>query len=183
MLIGSPASNPPPSFNVPNSTSINEKSESKSTASISNGDQARQPNSSSGRENQQQEISQQRELLQLKNTDREVRAHELAHLSVAGRYATSGASFSYQKGPDGRLYAVSGEVGIDTSKIPGDPRATLLKAQTIMRAALAPANPSAQDRNVAAQASALAQQARIEISQQQKQIEASAIGINVDTFA
>jgi len=105
-----------------------------------------------------------KQLQSLKNRDREVRAHELAHASVGGQYA-SGAHFTYQKGSDGVLYAVAGEVSISTSAVPDDPRATLEKAQIIQRAALAPANPSAQDRSVAASASALAQKARVEITQ------------------
>lgn len=162
---------------------------------VSNGDELNPSRSSEGQNNvfetessdnnktQQQEISQQAELRKLKNIDREVRAHELAHLSAAGQYATSGASFSYQKGSDGRLYAVSGEVGIDSSAIPGDPRATLRKAQTVMRAALAPANPSAQDRRVAAQASAMALQARVELSLQQEGVAPREPGQYLDAFA
>lgn len=124
----------------------------------------------------------QREIQKLKNIDQEVRAHERAHLSAAGRYATSGASFSYQRGPDGHLYAVAGEVGIDISKVPGNPEQTLLKAQTIMRAALAPANPSSQDQRVAAQATALAQQAKIEIAVQQQTEAPDDIGQYLDAF-
>lgn len=107
-----------------------------------------------------------RALEQLKQRDREVRAHELAHVAAGGQYITSGANFSYQKGPDGRLYAVGGEVSISTSEVPQDPQATLEKAMTILRAALAPADPSSQDRQVAAQAAAMAQRARAEFSSQ-----------------
>lgn len=112
------------------------------------------------------QIAEQRQLQSLKIRDREVRAHELAHVSVGGQY-TSGASFTYEKGSDGVLYAVAGEVSIDTSETPGDPQATLEKAQVIQRAALAPAEPSSQDRAVAAAASAMAQKARAEIAQLQ----------------
>ena len=135
------------------------------------------------KENPADELATQRELQKLKNIDRDVRAHEQAHLSAAGQYATSGASFSYQQGPDGRLYAVSGEVKIDTAAIPGDPLGTLQKAQTIVRAALAPVNPSSQDRRVAAQGAALAQQARIEIAIQQESREYEQAGQYLDAFA
>jgi hypothetical protein len=101
---------------------------------------------------------------QLAQTDQKVRTHEQAHIAAAGRYAKSGASFQYQQGPDGQLYAVAGEVSIDTSAVPGDPRATLQKAKTIRNAALAPADPSSQDRAVAAASDALAAQAQIEIA-------------------
>ncbi|MCW8943735.1 MAG: putative metalloprotease CJM1_0395 family protein [Sedimenticola sp.] len=110
------------------------------------------------------------ELRSLQARDREVRAHEQAHLSVAGRYATSGVNLEYQRGPDGQLYAVGGDVKIDTSVVPGDPKATEEKAETIRRAALAPANPSSQDRKVAAQASSIAQEARAELFEQNMEL-------------
>jgi hypothetical protein len=102
----------------------------------------------------------------LKARDREVRAHEQAHLAAAGPYAKGPPSFEFQTGPDGQPYAVGGEVQIDTSKVPGNPQATLVKAQTIKRAANAPRNPSAQDRQVAAQAAQLEAQARQEIKEE-----------------
>lgn len=101
-------------------------------------------------------------ITELSKRDREVRAHEQAHASVGGRYAGA-PSLSYQRGPDGRLYAVSGEVAIDTSPIPNDPRATLEKALTVQRAALAPSDPSAADRSIASKAAAIAGQARAEL--------------------
>lgn len=107
-----------------------------------------------------------KKVTELKQRDMEVRAHEAAHLAAAGKYATGGASFEYKRGPDGKSYAVGGEVGIDTSPIPNDPEATLRKAQQIQAAAHAPANPSAQDRQVAAQAVAMASEARAKISQE-----------------
>ena len=88
----------------------------------------------------------------LKIRDREVRAHEAAHLAAAAGLALSGASFTYTHGPDGRAYAIGGEVSIDVSPVPDNPEATLAKAQQIHRAALAPARPSGQDHAVAARA-------------------------------
>ncbi|WP_022942236.1 putative metalloprotease CJM1_0395 family protein [Psychromonas hadalis] len=98
----------------------------------------------------------------LKLRDAEVSAHERAHSSVGGQHAGS-PSYSYKTGPDGVKYAVSGEVSIDTSRIAGDPQATLQKAQQIKAAALAPAEPSSQDRKVAAKADQMATVARSEI--------------------
>lgn len=98
----------------------------------------------------------------LQKADRETRAHEQAHLGAAGGLARGGASFTFTKGPDGRLYAVGGEVSIDTSPVPGDPDATIRKADTIRRAALAPSEPSSQDKAVAAQAAKMANEARAE---------------------
>ncbi len=101
---------------------------------------------------------------QLKKRDTEVRAHELAHLAAAAGVARSGASFSYQLGPDGVSYAIGGEVNIDTSEVAGNPQATLRKAQIIKSAALAPAEPSNQDFQVAAAATAMAIKAISEIA-------------------
>ena len=111
----------------------------------------------------QQDSETLRQTSELQTRDQEVRAHELAHLAAAGGIAKGGPTFDYQRGPDGKLYAVSGEVQIDTSGVPGDPEATLQKAEQIQRAALAPAQPSAQDRSVAMAAAAMAAEARAEI--------------------
>lgn len=106
------------------------------------------------------------QLRTLKQRDTEVRSHEQAHLSAAGQYARGGASFVFQKGPDGASYAVGGEVGIDVSR-EATPEDTISKMQTIKRAALAPLNPSSADRSIAAQASIKESLARQEIIQQQ----------------
>ncbi len=93
------------------------------------------------------------EIDRLKKQDREVRNHEAAHVAAGGHHVRGGASFSYETGPDGKRYASGGEVSIDTSPVRGDPEATVRKMQAVRRAALAPANPSGQDRAVAARAS------------------------------
>ncbi len=116
------------------------------------------------RARKEQRETEQKVIEQLSARDREVRAHEQAHAAVGGQYASS-PTYTYQRGPDGVSYAVGGEVKIDTSPIPNDPEATLRKAEQIARAASAPADPSGQDRAVAAQAAKMAQQARIEINQ------------------
>jgi hypothetical protein len=77
-----------------------------------------------------------------------------------------GPSFEFTRGPDGRLYAVGGEVKLDTSEIPDNPEATIEKARTIQRAALAPAQPSGQDRQVAAQAKAMEMKAQQEVTKE-----------------
>ena len=55
---------------------------------------------------------------------------------------------------------------IDTSPVPGDPEATIDKMEVVKRAALAPAEPSVQDRSVAAQADAKKLRARAELAEQ-----------------
>jgi hypothetical protein len=121
------------------------------------------------------------EIQKLKDRDREVRNHEQAHLSAAGGIAVSGASFTFAIGPDGQRYAVGGEVGIDTSTVPNNPEATLRKAETIRRAALAPAQPSAQDYNVASKAAAMARKASLEMLRSQLPPKTS--GSNLDVKA
>jgi len=101
-------------------------------------------------------------LTHLKTRDRDVRTHEQAHLTTAGQYAAGGASFTFQVGPDGNRYAVSGEVPVDISN-GSSPEETIRKMERIRAAALAPAQPSSADRQIAAQASMKASQARQEI--------------------
>jgi hypothetical protein len=105
---------------------------------------------------------------QLQATDRKVRAHEQAHLVVAGAYATGGPSYDYEIGPDGQRYAVGGEVTLDTSPDPAGPEATVQKAKIIQAAAYAPVDPSNQDRMVAAQAAQMEATAEAEVFAQQQ---------------
>jgi len=107
-------------------------------------------------------FAQEQKINELQSRDQEVRSHERAHASVGG--ATTGApSYSYQQGPDGKKYAVAGEVSVDLSRVKGDPIATIAKMQKVHAAALAPANPSAQDARVAASAAQIILQAQSEL--------------------
>jgi len=106
----------------------------------------------------------------LKQRDREVRAHEQAH-RAAGGGLTGSPTYKTARGPDGKSYAVGGEVKIDTSPVPNNPEATIRKLEQVKGAALAPANPSGQDRQVAAAAEAKIQEAR----QEKREKEAEAL--------
>jgi hypothetical protein len=110
---------------------------------------------------------QQAALQRLQQVDREVRQHEQAHLAVAGGYARGGANYSYTTGPDGRQYATGGEVSIDVSPA-ATAEATIQKMEIVKRAAVAPANPSGQDRAVYATASKVEMQAEQERAQEQQ---------------
>lgn len=101
-----------------------------------------------------------REVEELAERDREVRAHEQTLRAMAGTRVVRGATYAYEVGPDGRLYVVAGEVSFDTTEVPGDPEATLRKAEHLQKAALASADPSPQDRAAAAVAAAMAARAR-----------------------
>ena len=110
---------------------------------------------------------QQSVVAQLAEIDRRVRAHEQAHLAAAGGYARGGPSYSYATGPDGKLYAVGGEVSIDTSPVPGNPGETIRKARAVEAAATAPVDPSPQDREVAAAAVQMEMQAQRELMKEE----------------
>lgn len=107
---------------------------------------------------------QQAHLDKLKTSDTKVRQHEQAHLAAAGGLASSGPTYTYQRGPNGVNYAVGGEVNIDTSA-GGTPQETIARAQRIQAAALAPADPSGQDRRVAARAGQMERDARAALQQ------------------
>lgn len=146
----------------------------RSDQSVARSDESEAPEEQGRAENDERENTGLRELsaeekqrvAELKAIDQKVRQHEQAHLSAAGSLARGGASFTYTTGPDGKRYAVGGEVSIDTSGVPDDPGATISKAQNIRRAALAPANPSSQDRRVAARATQLEFEARAQLIQE-----------------
>jgi hypothetical protein len=136
--------------------------------------QERDPENRSGQENseqadsnpnQQESADEQRKLDELKKRDAEVRAHEQAHANVGGDLA-SAPSYEFQLGPDGRQYAVGGEVSIDLAVVPGDPQATIVKMQKVKAAALAPADPSSADRRVASEATQRVLQAQAELAKQ-----------------
>lgn len=116
------------------------------------------------------ESLEQDQISELAARDREVRAHEQAHAAVGGAYAGA-PSYQYEQGPDGVNYAVAGEVPIDVSRA-ATAEETIRKAQVIQRAALAPAEPSPQDRAVAAQAAQMELQAQAELVQS-REIQAS----------
>ncbi len=101
-------------------------------------------------------------LAELAARDRAVRAHEAAHARAGGRYAGP-PRYDYVQGPDGKRYAVAGQVQIDVSPSRGDPEATIAKMRVVKAAALAPADPSPQDRRVAALADRLARAAEADL--------------------
>lgn len=126
----------------------------------------------------------------LQQRDTEVRTHENAHASAGG--AAAGApALTFEKGPDGRNYAVGGEVPIEVSR-GATPEETIRNAEQVRAAALAPANPSAQDRSVAAAAGAMESRARAELAREAADPRVRAYGgepgaadepVAVDTFA
>lgn len=108
----------------------------------------------------------QRVVAELQQIDRTVRAHEQAHLQAGHGVVTSGPNYTYTYGPDGKQYAVGGEVGIDTSaeKKPED---NIDKGERIQAAALAPRDPSPQDYRVASIGGRLEAQGHSDLAVQQ----------------
>lgn len=121
-----------------------------------------------------EELSQEekKEVEKLKKRDTEVKNHEMSHKMAAGSYG-GGIVYEYENGPDGNKYAVGGHVDIDLSK-EKSPDATITKAQIVKRAALSPADPSAEDKQVAAEAQKMEDEARKEkLKEGQDQTESS----------
>jgi hypothetical protein len=111
--------------------------------------------------------AQQAEVARLAARDRDVRAHEQSHMAAAGSLA-SGIEYTYQIGPDGRMYAVSGKVQISVP--PGlSPAQELADARQVRAAAEAPNDPSGQDMIVATQASQMEAKAQDMISKEHAQ--------------
>jgi hypothetical protein len=108
--------------------------------------------------------SEKEQVKQLKALDKLVRGHEQEHLTVGGALVRGGgASFEYTMGPDGRLYAVRGGVEVDSDPVKGDPQAAIEKAAKLRKTALAAGlDASLQDRNVAARAERMANNAYAE---------------------
>jgi len=89
-----------------------------------------------------------RVLEKFKNKDAEIRTHEQVHASIG--HTTAPISYSYQQGPDGKMYAVGGSVRLETS-MPDDPKAAAFKLDMLQKAASAPSNTSGADNAIASQ--------------------------------
>lgn len=145
-----------------------DNSKSQATVSYTNEIQTKVKQNIQKINNQQNEISpeEKKEIEQLQKTDQKVRAHEQAHLAAGAGLVRGGATFEYTRGPDGKMYAVGGEVKIDISPVNGKPEETIRKMQNVISAALAPVDPSPQDRAVATIARNIQAKAQMEKSEQ-----------------
>ncbi|GEA09757.1 putative metalloprotease CJM1_0395 family protein [Alteromonas sp. KUL49] len=128
---------------------------------------------------QQRQQAEQKQIESLKARDQEVRAHEQAHAATGGQYAGS-PKYEYTTGPDNKRYVTGGEVSIDISE-EQTPEQTVRKMQQVRAAALAPAQPSAQDLKVAAEAAQKAFEARVELSEEKRESLASPAENNVES--
>ena len=112
-------------------------------------------------------VEEQQQVLKLQARDTEVRSHEAAH-QAAGGGLTGGASFTYQQGPDGKQYAIGGEVSISTQG-GSTPQEAIANARQVIAAAMAPGNPSGQDFAVASSARMMEIKAQQQLSKQQQE--------------
>lgn len=108
---------------------------------------------------------QKQQISELKARDLEVKVHEQAHIGAAAGLNTSAPNYEYETGPDGKRYAVGGEVNISFVESK-DPASNIANAQKMKNAALAPAQPSGQDYSVARHADSIVAQAQKELTQQ-----------------
>jgi len=135
--------------------------EEEKSAEFSESDDSKESSESEKSQNENELSADEKQVVyELQARDVEVRAHEAAH-QAAGGGMTGGASYSYQRGPDGKMYAIGGEVSISMPK-GSTPDELISNAQQVIAAALAPANPSGQDMSVAAGAKAIVLQAQQE---------------------
>lgn len=91
------------------------------------------------------EVDYSRVLNKFKQIDQNIRSHEQSH--AAGSSYSSTPKYNYAQGPDGKLYAVGGEVRLDTS-MPQDKKAALNKLEEISNASNAPHDVSSADANI-----------------------------------
>lgn len=103
----------------------------------------------------------------LQSRDSEVRAHEAAH-QAAGGGMTGAASYTYQQAPDGKMYAIGGEVSI-SMKSGSTPEETIANARQIAVAAMAAGNPSPQDYAVASSAKVMEMKAQQQLVREQQE--------------
>jgi hypothetical protein len=102
------------------------------------------------------------QIKELEKIQNDVIAHEAAHKAAAGSFGGP-VSYTYTTGPDGKKYITGGEVPISTPST-NDPEEALRNSSQVMRAALAPGDPSGQDIAVAASAAQMAASARAQIA-------------------
>ncbi len=144
---------------------ISEQSGGKESSALTGrGQNSRKSNKA---EEEKQKTEEKKVVRDLQIRDREVRSHEQAHAAALGPYKKGGPSYQFERGPDGKQYAVGGSVPVDLSP-EKTPEETRRKAQTIRRAALAPKDPSGADFLVAAKAAQMEATASAEISKERK---------------
>lgn len=110
------------------------------------------------------------EVRQMDDKSRKITNHENKHAAILRDSGTGVADakpqLTQKQGPDGRQYAVAGEVNTDLRPVPGNPKATEHKAEAVYRSAIGDTDRSESDNQAARQALFSAQEARQAKSQQ-----------------
>jgi len=91
----------------------------------------------------------------LRQRDAQVRQEENAHAGAAGSIAGPPV-YTYQRGPDGRMYAVGGSVSINAQTYTADPAEARALGSRINAAANAAINPSGADQRAASAGNSIA---------------------------
>jgi len=104
---------------------------------------------------------------ELSARDAEVKAHEAAH-QAAGAGMTGAATYTYQRGPDGKMYAIGGEVSISTPTA-STPQEAIKIARQVAAAAMAAGDPSPQDFSVAASARVMEMKAQQQLAKEEQE--------------
>jgi hypothetical protein len=147
--------------NAGNNESSGQDSEQNDSENSADSKQGR--DSTSNSQKSDAEVVAEKEVIRsLESRDKEVRNHERAHASVGGAF-TGAPNYSYETGPNGKKYAVEGEVSVDLTPIAGEPKETIAKMNKVQAAALAPTDPSSQDIRVAASAASIILEAQAEL--------------------
>ena len=105
---------------------------------------------------------QEEQVKELQARDAEVKQHEAAHQAAGGGLAGA-ASYTYQQGPDGKMYAIGGEVPI-SMPASSSPEEALANARKVIASATAPGEPSGQDMAVASSAAMMQLKAEQQIT-------------------
>lgn len=141
----------------PSPSATNRSHDLSSIAGHSRGDRASSSTTAAARLPSELSAAEKADVTRLQQRDQQVRQEEKAHAAVAGDLAGP-INYVYQRGPDGRQYAVGGSVGIQASVLSGDPAEAARKAGRMAAAANAATNPSLQDYAAARQAYAFGSQ-------------------------
>lgn len=130
-------------------------------------EQEEKKNQESQKKSQPDELSEDEKRLvkDLAARDAEVKAHESAH-QAAGGGMTGAASFTYQQGPDGKMYAIGGEVSISMPAA-STPEEAIKNARQVSAAAMAAGDPSPQDFAVAASARVMEMKAQQQLAKEE----------------
>ncbi len=104
--------------------------------------------------------NEQKAVNELKSRDKEVRLHEAEHMRNPELISVGGPKFTYAIGPDGKAYAIGGNVTLTTGK-PKSPEDAMQKAMALKNSSMGVGEPSSKDIGASISAGAMFQEAFI----------------------